>query len=79
MNDVLLFYSSSVQIHIYNTYVIHRTIYNMCTQKPPYDYSHELYERYKGIFKVYNEQTVRLLILSSLYLIRSTCMVFVWA
>jgi cullin 1 len=30
-----------------------RTIYNMCTQKPPHDYSEQLYNRYKEAFEVY--------------------------
>lgn len=30
-----------------------RTIYNMCTQKPPYDYSEQLYQRYKDAFNNY--------------------------
>lgn len=30
-----------------------RTIYNMCTQKPPYDYSEQLYQRYKDAFNTY--------------------------
>jgi hypothetical protein len=29
------------------------TIYNMCTQKPPYDYSEQLYQRYKDAFNNY--------------------------
>lgn len=29
------------------------TIYNMCTQKPPYDYSEQLYQRYKDAFNTY--------------------------
>ena len=30
-----------------------RAIYNMCTQKPPYDYSQELYDRYEAAFNQY--------------------------
>jgi hypothetical protein len=30
-----------------------RTIYNMCTQKPPYDYSEQLYGRYREAFNSY--------------------------
>ena len=29
------------------------TIYNMCTQKPPQDYSQQLYDRYKESFEEY--------------------------
>ncbi|KAI3858247.1 hypothetical protein MKX03_001048, partial [Papaver bracteatum] len=29
------------------------TVYNMCTQKPPYDYSMQLCKRYKGVFDDY--------------------------
>lgn len=50
-------------------YVIHRTIYNMCTQKPPHDYTQELYDRYKVAIDDYNNQTVSMLILASLCLI----------
>lgn len=32
---------------------LHSTIYNMCTQKPPYDYSEQLYQRYKDAFNNY--------------------------
>lgn len=33
--------------------IICRTIYNMCTQKPPHDYSEQLYNRYKEAFNGY--------------------------
>lgn len=33
-------------------------IYNMCTQKPPHDYSAQLYERYKESFNSYLASTV---------------------
>lgn len=33
-------------------------IYNMCTQKPPNDYSEQLYNRYKDTFTVYISETV---------------------
>jgi hypothetical protein len=37
------------------------TIYNMCTQKPPYDYSEQLYQRYKDAFNNYiNEMVSRI-------------------
>lgn len=34
------------------------TIYNMCTQKPPHDYSQQLYEKYKEAFDDYIASTV---------------------
>lgn len=37
----------------------HSTIYNMCTQKPPYDFSEQLYARYREAFKTYIASTVR--------------------
>jgi hypothetical protein len=37
------------------------TIYNMCTQKPPYDFSEQLYSRYREAFKTYIATTVRFL------------------
>ena len=33
-----------------------RTIYNMCTQKPPHDYSEALYDRYKQAFSLYIDE-----------------------
>ena len=30
-----------------------RTIYNMCTQKPPYDYSEQLYSKYREALSSY--------------------------
>lgn len=36
-----------------------RTIYNMCTQKPPYDYSENLYQRYRETFNTYLSERVR--------------------
>lgn len=35
------------------------TIYNMCTQKPPHDYSQQLYERYRESFNEYIVQKAR--------------------
>lgn len=32
---------------------LYTTIYNMCTQKPPHDYSEQLYSKYKEAFNVY--------------------------
>lgn len=42
-----------------------RTIYNMCTQKPPHDYSEQLYNRYRESFSVYIKDKVSLLCLKS--------------
>jgi hypothetical protein len=33
--------------------LLRRTIYNMCTQKPPQDYSQQLYDRYRESFEEY--------------------------
>ncbi|KAL5701163.1 Cullin-1 [Ranunculus cassubicifolius] len=38
--------------------MLYTTIYNMCTQKPPHDYSTQLYERYKGAFDEYLKDSV---------------------
>ncbi|PKA57659.1 Cullin-1 [Apostasia shenzhenica] len=38
--------------------MLYTTIYNMCTQKPPNDYSQQLYERYKESFAEYISSTV---------------------
>ncbi|KAI3833323.1 hypothetical protein MKW98_006422 [Papaver atlanticum] len=32
---------------------IHSTVYTMCTQRDPFDYSEDLYERYKGVYNDY--------------------------
>lgn len=37
-----------------------RTIYNMCTQKPPQDYSQQLYDKYREAFEEYIISTVRI-------------------
>ncbi|KAI3966511.1 hypothetical protein MKW92_051790 [Papaver armeniacum] len=37
---------------------IYTTVFNMCNQKPPYDYSGKLYERYKGVFDDYLQSKV---------------------
>ena len=37
-------------LHVAST---HSTIYNMCTQKPPHDYSEQLYGLYKDAFSNY--------------------------
>lgn len=39
--------------------MLYTTIYNMCTQKPPHDYSQQLYEKYKEAFEEYINSTVR--------------------
>ena len=41
------------------TSLLCRTIYNMCTQKPPNDYSEQLYTRYRESFSVYIRERVR--------------------
>jgi cullin 1 len=33
--------------------MLYTTIYNMCTQKPPQDYSQQLYDRYRESFEEY--------------------------
>eukprot|EP00899_Mesostigma_viride_P014258 jgi/Mesvir1/22833/Mv20093-RA.1 len=38
--------------------MLYTTIYNMCTQKPPHDYSQQLYERYRDAFRDYIRDTV---------------------
>ncbi|KAL9274857.1 Cullin-1-like protein [Drosera capensis] len=38
--------------------MLYTTIYNMCTQKPPHDYSQNLYEKYQESFDVYISSTV---------------------
>ncbi|XP_044974546.1 cullin-1-like [Hordeum vulgare subsp. vulgare] len=45
-------FTSQEYIHLYTT------IFNMCTQKPPYDYSEQLYERYKQALEDYIKSTV---------------------
>eukprot|EP00897_Mesotaenium_endlicherianum_P010757 jgi/Mesen1/970/ME000012S00535 len=37
---------------------LYTTIYNMCTQKPPQDYSQQLYERYREAFEEYINEKV---------------------
>eukprot|EP00271_Cylindrocystis_brebissonii_P012999 TRINITY_DN32537_c0_g1_i1.p1 TRINITY_DN32537_c0_g1~~TRINITY_DN32537_c0_g1_i1.p1 ORF type:complete len:749 (-),score=177.31 TRINITY_DN32537_c0_g1_i1:795-3041(-) len=37
---------------------LYTTIYNMCTQKPPHDYSQQLYDRYKEAFQDYINEMV---------------------
>ncbi|CAH8257352.1 unnamed protein product [Arabidopsis lyrata] len=37
---------------------LYRTIYNMCVQEPPNDYSQQLYDMYRGVIDDYNKQTV---------------------
>ncbi|PKI46479.1 hypothetical protein CRG98_033122 [Punica granatum] len=38
--------------------MLYTTIYNMCTQKPPHDYSQQLYDKYKESFEEYINSTV---------------------
>ncbi|KAH0637036.1 cullin-1-like [Solanum tuberosum] len=38
--------------------MLYTTIYNMCTQKPPNDYSQQLYEKYREAFVEYINSTV---------------------
>ena len=44
---------------IYLFFLMYRTIYNMCTQKPPHDYSQQLYDKYRESFEEYITSTVR--------------------
>ncbi|KFK42680.1 hypothetical protein AALP_AA1G025800 [Arabis alpina] len=37
---------------------IYKTIYNMCTQKPPHDYSQQIYDGYFQVIVDYTKQTV---------------------
>lgn len=49
-----------------------RTIYNMCTQKPPHDYSQQLYDKYKESFDDYITSTVsRFIVIYALYIMVS--------
>ncbi|KAM3357884.1 cullin-1 [Capsicum galapagoense] len=38
--------------------MLYTTIYNMCTQKPPHDYSQQLYDKYREAFEEYITTTV---------------------
>ncbi|KAJ1412646.1 Winged helix-like DNA-binding domain superfamily [Sesbania bispinosa] len=38
--------------------MLYTTIYNMCTQKPPYDFSQQLYDKYREAFDEYIRTTV---------------------
>ncbi|KAL9161360.1 hypothetical protein ABFS82_07G016600 [Erythranthe guttata] len=38
--------------------LLYTTIYNMCTQKPPHDYSQQLYDKYREAFEDYITKTV---------------------
>ncbi|KAG4946355.1 hypothetical protein JHK87_042362 [Glycine soja] len=38
--------------------MLYTTIYNMCTQKPPHDYSQQLYDKYRESFEEYIVSTV---------------------
>ncbi|CAI8604721.1 unnamed protein product [Vicia faba] len=50
--------SSKTQFSSEEYMMLYTTIYNMCTQKPPLDYSQDLYDRYKGFFEEYIRSTV---------------------
>ena len=43
----------------YDIYYVYRTIYNMCTQRFPNDYSHQLYDKYRESFEEYIISSVR--------------------
>ncbi|PON62449.1 Cullin, N-terminal [Trema orientale] len=45
-------FSSEDYMHLYET------IYNMCTQKPPHDYSQQLYDKYRESYEEYITSTV---------------------
>ncbi|KAF8038234.1 hypothetical protein BT93_B0936 [Corymbia citriodora subsp. variegata] len=38
--------------------LLYTTIYNMCTQRPPHDYSQQLYDKYRESFEEYIRSTV---------------------
>ncbi|RHN64247.1 putative S-phase kinase-associated protein [Medicago truncatula] len=38
--------------------ILYTTIYTMCTQRPPHEYSEQLYEKYKETFEEYIKSTV---------------------
>ncbi|XP_022770975.1 cullin-1-like isoform X1 [Durio zibethinus] len=38
--------------------MLYTTVYNMCTQKPPHDYSQQLYDKYREAFEEYITSTV---------------------
>ncbi|CAI8599774.1 unnamed protein product [Vicia faba] len=50
--------SSKTQFSSKEYMMLYTTIYNMCTQKPPLDYSQDLYDKYKGFFEEYIRSTV---------------------
>ncbi|GMY16841.1 cullin-1 [Fagus crenata] len=37
---------------------MHTTVFTMCTQKPPHDYSQQLYDKYREVFEEYISSTV---------------------
>lgn len=67
----LLFFFSNLNLCLFLSIVIvsdnvvvllnfaYSTIYNMCTQKPPHDYSQQLYDKYKESFEEYITSTVK--------------------
>ncbi|XP_077240736.1 cullin-1-like [Tasmannia lanceolata] len=46
------------QFSVEDFMMLYTTIYNMCTQKPPYDYAQQLYDKYKESFDEYITSTV---------------------
>ncbi|GJN05257.1 hypothetical protein PR202_ga22871 [Eleusine coracana subsp. coracana] len=50
--EVGVFFKSEEYINLYTT------VYNMCTQKPPHDYSQQLYEKYQEAFDEYIRNTI---------------------
>lgn len=54
----LLLFNGSDMLLVFG---VSRTIYNMCTQKPPHDYSQQLYDKYREAFEEYITSTVRLI------------------
>nr|GMC74300.1 cullin-1-like isoform X1 [Ipomoea batatas] len=38
--------------------MLYTTVYRMCTQKPPHDYSQQLYDKYRESFEEYITSTV---------------------
>ncbi|MBA0739690.1 hypothetical protein Gogos_012929 [Gossypium gossypioides] len=60
--DYMMLYTSfsiSVSDYVSNVGVRKGTIYNMCTQKPPHDYSQQLYDKYRESFEEYITSTCR--------------------
>uniref|UniRef100_A0A1D1XSE8 Cullin-1 n=1 Tax=Anthurium amnicola TaxID=1678845 RepID=A0A1D1XSE8_9ARAE len=47
-----------IQFNSEDYVMLYTTIYNMCTQKPPHDYSQQLYDKYRESFEEYITSTV---------------------